>query len=155
MLLGFKELVYNEVMVLEGFSKVLLDLLFSYSSEVLKQLVNGRCKELQKLVKTCWMGGGGDVIGSAKSRGKQVDGDVAKAAADKGMTGRGRKQGIKRPAQGKTAIRTQSAKLKTSNKLAISQSGMETIHQDSCLCEKSELDLFSTPPTQVEMEKGF
>ena len=32
---------------------------------------------------------------------------------------------------------------------------MEVIHKDSCMCAKSELDLFSVPPTQVEMEKGF
>jgi hypothetical protein len=31
----------------------------------------------------------------------------------------------------------------------------ETMHKDSCLCSKSELDLFSVPPTQVVMEKGF
>ena len=29
------------------------------------------------------------------------------------------------------------------------------MHKDSCACAKSELDLFSVPPTQVEMEKGF
>ena len=29
------------------------------------------------------------------------------------------------------------------------------MHKDSCACAKSELDLFSIPPTQVEMEKGF
>ena len=32
---------------------------------------------------------------------------------------------------------------------------MEAMHKDSCVCAKSELDLFSVPPTQVEMEKGF
>ena len=31
----------------------------------------------------------------------------------------------------------------------------ETMHTDSCMCSKSELDLFSVPPTQVVMEKGF
>ncbi len=31
----------------------------------------------------------------------------------------------------------------------------ETMHKDSCMCSKSELDLFSIPPTQVVMEKGF
>ena len=31
----------------------------------------------------------------------------------------------------------------------------ETMHKDSCMCSKSELDLFSVPPTQVVMEKGF
>ena len=31
----------------------------------------------------------------------------------------------------------------------------ETMHKDSCVCSKSELDLFSVPPTQVVMEKGF
>jgi hypothetical protein len=30
-----------------------------------------------------------------------------------------------------------------------------TMHKDSCMCSKSELDLFSVPPTQVVMEKGF
>ena len=35
------------------------------------------------------------------------------------------------------------------------QSGMEAMHKDSCACAKSELDLFSVPPTQIEMEKGF
>ena len=32
---------------------------------------------------------------------------------------------------------------------------MEAMHKDSCACAKSELDLFSVPPTQVEMKKGF
>ena len=32
---------------------------------------------------------------------------------------------------------------------------LETMHKDSCMCSKSELDLFSVPPTQVVMEKGF
>jgi hypothetical protein len=31
----------------------------------------------------------------------------------------------------------------------------ETMHKDSCMCSKSELDLFSVPPTQVVMENGF
>ena len=29
------------------------------------------------------------------------------------------------------------------------------LHKDSCACGKSELDLFSVPPTQIEMNKGF
>ena len=32
---------------------------------------------------------------------------------------------------------------------------MEAMHKDSCACAKSELDLFSVPPTKVEMKKGF
>ena len=32
---------------------------------------------------------------------------------------------------------------------------MEAMHKDSCECTKSELDLFSVLPTEVEMEKGF
>ena len=32
---------------------------------------------------------------------------------------------------------------------------MKAMHKDSCACAKSELDLFSVPPTQVEMGKGF
>jgi hypothetical protein len=31
---------------------------------------------------------------------------------------------------------------------------MAFIHQDSCECTKSELDLFSTPPTQVSVDNG-
>ena len=31
----------------------------------------------------------------------------------------------------------------------------EAIHKDSCQCGKSELDLFTVPATQVEMNKGF
>ena len=102
-------------MVLGVFSKVLLELLFPYSSEVLNQLVKRRCKQLQKLVKTCLEGK--NVIESAKSRGKQAAGDVAKAAANKVIVGRGRKKGIKRAAPGKTVIRAPTKKLKTSNKL--------------------------------------
>ena len=113
--LGFVVLLYKEGMALGVFSKVLLELLFLCSSEVLKQLVKGRCKQLQKLVKTCWRGK--DVIESAKSRGKQAAGDVAKAAANKVIVGRGRKKGIKRAAPGKTVIRAPTKKLKTSNKL--------------------------------------
>ena len=29
------------------------------------------------------------------------------------------------------------------------------LHKDSCACGKSELDLFSVPPTKIEMNKGF
>ena len=60
---------------------------------------------------------GRNVIESAKSRGKQAAGDVAKAAANKVIVGRGRKKGIKRAAPGKTVIRAPTKKLKTSNKL--------------------------------------
>ena len=60
---------------------------------------------------------GKNVIESAKSRGKQAAGDVAKAAANKVIVGRGRKKGIKRAAPGKTVIRAPTKKLKTSNKL--------------------------------------
>ena len=60
---------------------------------------------------------GKDVIKSAKSRGKQAVGDVAKAAVNKVIVGRGRKKGIKRAAPGKTVIRALTKKLKTSNKL--------------------------------------
>ena len=59
---------------------------------------------------------GKNVIESAKSRGKQAAGDVAKAAANK-VIGRGRKKGIKRAATEKTVIRAPTKKLKTSNKL--------------------------------------
>jgi hypothetical protein len=31
---------------------------------------------------------------------------------------------------------------------------MAFIHQDSCECTKSELDLFSMPPTQVSVDNG-
>ena len=60
---------------------------------------------------------GKNVIESAKSRGKQAAGDVAKAAANKVIVERGRKKGIKRAATEKTVIRAQTKKLKTSNKL--------------------------------------
>ena len=32
---------------------------------------------------------------------------------------------------------------------------IKTLHEDSCRCGKSELDLFIVPPTQIEMNKGF
>ena len=60
---------------------------------------------------------GKNVIESAKSRGKQAAGDVAKAAANKVIVERGRKKGIKRAATEKTVIRAPTKKLKTSNKL--------------------------------------
>ena len=60
---------------------------------------------------------GKNVIESAKSRGKQAAGDVAKAAANKVIVGRDRKKGIKRAAPEKTVIRAPTKKLKTSNKL--------------------------------------
>ena len=60
---------------------------------------------------------GKNVIESAKSRGKQAAGDVAKAAANKVIVGRSRKKGIKRAAPEKTVIRAPTKKLKTSNKL--------------------------------------
>ena len=60
---------------------------------------------------------GKDVIKSAKSRGKQTVSDIAEAATNKVMVGRGRKKGIKRVAPEKTVIRVPTKKLKTSNKL--------------------------------------
>ena len=60
---------------------------------------------------------GKNVIKSAKSRGKQAAGDVAKAAANKVIVGRGCKKGIKKAAPEKTVIRAPTKKLKTSNKL--------------------------------------
>ena len=60
---------------------------------------------------------GKNVIESAKSRGKQAAGDVAKAAANKVIVRRGRKKGINRAAPEKTVIRAPTKKLKTSNKL--------------------------------------
>lgn len=60
---------------------------------------------------------GKNVINSAKSRGKQAVNDMAEAATNKLMIGRGRKKGIKRAAPGKTAIRAPTKKVKTSNKL--------------------------------------
>ena len=32
---------------------------------------------------------------------------------------------------------------------------INTQYEDSCKCGKSELDLFTVPPTQIEMNKGF
>ena len=49
-----------------------------------------------------------------KSRGKQAASDVAKNAAKKVMTGKGRKTGIKRAAPAKTPIRGPTKKQKTS-----------------------------------------
>ena len=60
---------------------------------------------------------GKDVIKSAKSRGKQAVSDMAEAATNKVMVGRGRKKAIKRAAPFKTVIRAPTKKLKTSNKL--------------------------------------
>ena len=32
---------------------------------------------------------------------------------------------------------------------------VNVLHKDSCGCGKSELKLFTVPPTQIEMNKGF
>ena len=32
---------------------------------------------------------------------------------------------------------------------------INTLHEDSCKCGKSELDLFTVPRTQIEMNKAF
>ena len=32
---------------------------------------------------------------------------------------------------------------------------VNVLHKDSCGCGKSELELFTVPPTQIEMNKGF
>ena len=87
-----------------------------------------------------------NAIESVKSRGKQAAGDVAKAAVNKVMTALGRKKRIQRLAQGTATIRAQTEKLKTSNKVDNYKPRGEW-----------KLELFSVPPTQVEieMEKGF
>ena len=99
---------------------------------------------------------GKNVKESFKSRGKQAVSDVAENAAKKVMIGKGRKKGIKRAVPAKTPIRGPTEKQKHLS-ITIVQSGMalETMHKDSCMCSKSELDLFSVPPTQVVMGKGF
>ena len=74
------------------------------------------------------------------------------------MTGKGRKNGIKELRQLKLPFAVQPRSRKHLS-ITIVQSGMaqvaETMHKDSCMCSKSELDLFYVPPTQVVMEKGF
>ena len=57
---------------------------------------------------------GKNVKEAFKSRGKQAASDVAKNAAKKVMTGKGRKKGIKRAAPAKTPIRGPTKKKKTS-----------------------------------------
>ena len=57
---------------------------------------------------------GKNVKEAFKSRGKQAASDVAKNAAKKVMTGKGRKKGIKRAAPAKTPIRGPTKKQKTS-----------------------------------------
>ena len=69
------------------------------------------------LQKTTEVGQEKNATESVKSRRKQAAGDVAKAAVNKVMTGRGRKKGVKRLAQGKPTIRAQTKKLKPSNKV--------------------------------------
>ena len=32
---------------------------------------------------------------------------------------------------------------------------VNVLHKDSCGCGKSELELYTVPPTQIEMNKGF
>ena len=32
---------------------------------------------------------------------------------------------------------------------------VNVLHKDSCGCGKSELELFTVPPTQIEMKRGF
>ena len=99
---------------------------------------------------------GKDVIKSAKSRGEQAVSNMAETATNKVMVGRGRKKRIKRADPGKTVIRAPTKKLKTSNKLDnYNPKWNDAMHKDSCACAKSELDLFSIPLTQIEMEKGF
>ena len=89
---------------------VLLEVLFPCLSEVLKQLKKSIAKGSRSWSRK-------NATESVKSRGKQAAGDVEKAAVNKVMTGRGRKKGVKRLAQGKTTIRAQTKKLKTSNKV--------------------------------------
>ena len=57
---------------------------------------------------------GKNVKEAFKSRGKQAASDVAKNAAKKVMTGKGRKKGIKRAAPAKTPIRGPTKRQKTS-----------------------------------------
>ena len=57
---------------------------------------------------------GKNVKEAFKSRGKQAASDIAKNAAKKVMTGKGRKKGIRRAAPAKTAIRDPTKKQKTS-----------------------------------------
>ena len=102
-------------MALGEYSIVLLDIaipLFKRGAKTIgKRALQAATKVGQDVLE------GKNVIESAKSRGKQAAGDVAKAAVTKVMAGRGRKKGIKRAAPGKTAIRAPTKKLKTSNKL--------------------------------------
>ena len=53
-IIGFRGARIQRGYGIGGIFKILARLLFPYSSEVLKQLVKGRCKQLQKLIKMCW-----------------------------------------------------------------------------------------------------
>jgi hypothetical protein len=98
----------------EVFSRALRDMLFLCSNKVLKLLAKEHYKQPQTLVKM--YSEGKNVRESFKSRGKQAVSDVAENAAKKVMTGKGRKEGIKRAAPAKTRapIRGPTKKQKTS-----------------------------------------
>ena len=114
--LGFVVLVYKQGMALGVFSKVLLELLFLSLFKRGGQAVGKRALKAATEVGQDVLEGK-DVIKSAKSRGKQAVSDMAEAATNKIMVGRGRNKGIKRAAPGKTTICAPTKKLKTSNKL--------------------------------------
>ena len=114
-IVGFRVLVYKEGMALGVFLKVLLELLFHCSRRGAKAVGKRALKAATEVGQDVLEGK--NVIKSAKSRGKQAVNDMAKAATNKVMVGRGRKKRIKRAAPGKTAIRALAKKLKTSNKL--------------------------------------
>jgi hypothetical protein len=95
----------------EVFSRALRDMLSLCSNKVLKLLVKEHCKQPQVGQDVLQ---GKNVKEAFKSRGKQAVSDVAKNAAKKVMTRKGRKKGIKRAAPAKTPIRGPTKKQKTS-----------------------------------------
>ena len=113
--LGFVVLVYKEGIgiggIFKSLARIAIPLFKRGAKAVVKRALQAATQVGQDVLE------GKDVIESAKSRGKQAAGDVAKAAANKVIVGRGRKKGIKRAAPGKTVIRAPTKKLKTSNKL--------------------------------------
>ena len=133
----------------EVFSRALRDML-SLAKAVGKRALQAATEVGQDVIQ------GKNVKEAFKSRGKQAVSDVAKNVARKVMTGKGRKKGIKELRQLNLPFAVQPRSRKHLS-ITIVQSGMalETMHKDSCMCSKSELDLFSIPPTQVVMEKGF
>ena len=120
------------------FQRVVLPFLHKSTKDVLPFLKKNKKTIIRNVLKT----------------GMEVDDDVLEGKSLKSFVSKRIPQGIKRTA-GDVDWQTGSGiRKRRKTRDALSKRTMAFVDEQSCECTKSELDLFSVPPTQTSMESG-